>query len=1077
MSNISEGIIRGRLEKSLTLTNCKDLYEETVQIVALLEDCATYLDGWVELIKVRMKCSSSLSDVEEILGTALEHHPNSFDLWMQLGEARKKWNSLGQAIECYQQASRIQSNCIEPQLKIVELLLDLRRSDEAEILLNELLKYYPSDYTVITKLGRLERKKGNRERALELFELAVKETSSSTRKMNASLLATQELSALNRLDEALEIIEPILEEWPQNTWAKMILGNLLMHKKDFWGASKAFQEVLQLSPEDINAYAKLAQALKGSGKSDDAIHLLNQTSSHVYNNHQIQQNLGILYRDQHDREKAIECFQRAFDAVPTDLWYSLSLANEWIESNSFELAEEQLTKTLEYHPGNIHVLLKLGKLAQKCQKLETAISYYQQAEKLHHNSIEPSLKIVQTLISFNEIERAESKLLQLLQQHSDNFSVIKQFGLIERWKENSESAIDWFLKAKELTTDPEHLKNVQLLIAEEQQFLGQVGDARQNIEALLKQYPDDIDVQMSLGGVLQRQLDFGAASKIYEKAIANNPGYAQARIELAKVLSQSKQTDQAIDLLIDAHRQLGPNLQILMRLGQLVTALDDWDTARGWYDEAHKLYPFSPQPYTALASIMTLQGDSAEGLALLQRAQSRMPCAVEIPLKIAHIYRQLGNIVQAIQELMLSQERFPHHIPLRLLLARLHMDMGAFNRAQEVIDTIDSKRATWQKEIERIRGDLALNHYDYQQAEAHFRRTLVYLPTPDERNRLATILAILGKLDEASTQLKLATESLAIQSSPGKSAIPLISHSAKIIRSFRTNPFLLGQLLEAQDETGEDRILALSQIVVQEPAYLGAASALTKELRHQGIFAQLLNALPGNQANLPSIPRRIIQYWNDSVLPKDVQHLCHSWPEVNPDYEYRCFSRQEAIAFIKQHYDEDKRILAAFQNCDEPATQSDFFRLAYLNKMGGFYADADDGCRSSLDTVLDLNPELVLIQEPLAHIGNNFIGCIPGQTTVRVAFYRAVENLLNYSGETPWFKTGPGLMTCALSNTLLPYLFDANYRLWPRLWVMSQAEVRAIITQHVSLPYKQTERSWSYKAYQRKRTHTPRRDS
>ncbi len=87
-----------------------------------------------------------------------------------------------------------------------------------------------------------------------------------------------------------------------------------------------------------------------------------------------------------------------------------------------------------------------------------------------------------------------------------------------------------------------------------------------------------------------------------------------------------------------------------------------------------------------------------------------------------------------------------------------------------------------------------------------------------------------------------------------------------------------------------------------------------------------------------------------------VQKICQSWVDCNPQYEYIRFSLKTAIAFIKEHY--DNRVLEAFARCKQAATQADLFRLAYLNKMGGFYADADDLCQKSLDVLLAPSPEL-----------------------------------------------------------------------------------------------------------------------
>ena len=136
--------------------------------------------------------------------------------------------------------------------------------------------------------------------------------------------------------------------------------------------------------------------------------------------------------------------------------------------------------------------------------------------------------------------------------------------------------------------------------------------------------------------------------------------------------------------------------------------------------------------------------------------------------------------------------------------------------------------------------------------------------------------------------------------------------------------------------------------------------------------------------------------------------------------------------------------------------------------MGGFYADADDLCRQSLDAIVNLNPELVILQEEVACFGNNFLGCIPGQSMIRTAFYQAVNNLAAYCNESPWFKTGPGLLTSVVCSGLVPYLAYQDYQMWPRLLVLTQTELRKIIYEHISLAYTRTDKGWQHKAYQRR---------
>ena len=322
-----------------------------------------------------------------------------------------------------------------------------------------------------------------------------------------------------------------------------------------------------------------------------------------------------------------------------------------------------------------------------------------------------------------------------------------------------------------------------------------------------------------------------------------------------------------------------------------------------------------------------------------------------------------------------------------------------------------------------------------------------------------------GRINEARQQFQLATKELSLKASPGKMAIPLRSHPAMVTNELRINPRLLIKLQLAEKISGYDRILELGNLLTLDPNYLGTALYLARDLRQQGIFTNIEQTLAQDPSHHPTIPKRIIQFWDEPEPPAEIVQVCQSWLDCNPDYEYIRFSLDTAIAFLQDHY--DWQVLKAFENCDQPATQADFFRLAYLNKMGGFYADADDLCRKSLDWIVDLHPELVLLQEDFACIGNNFIGCIPGQIMIRTAFYQAVQNLAHYCNESPWFKTGPGLITSVVCSTLTPYLTDRDYKIWPRLLILSQAQLRKQINQHLDLGYKKTGKSWQDHVYSR----------
>lgn len=384
-----------------------------------------------------------------------------------------------------------------------------------------------------------------------------------------------------------------------------------------------------------------------------------------------------------------------------------------------------------------------------------------------------------------------------------------------------------------------------------------------------------------------------------------------------------------------------------------------------------------------------------------------------------------------------------------------------------LLDSIKFDDGRWQKEIAQLLGELAMRQFQFERAAWHYREAIAFSPSlSHEHNQLAQALLLQVKPVEAHEQLSLATDELKRKKIPGQTSIPLKDHVAVLVNQMRMNPTLLEKVKQAEYKQGQDQLLSLAAIIVREPSYLGASLCLAKCLRQQNSFNELRQALRQIQMNVPTIPKRIVQFWDSPTLPPEVEQVARSWLEANPGYEYMRFSLKSAIAFLRKHYEPD--VLKAFQYCGHPATQADLFRLAYLYRMGGFYADADDRCQKSLDDLVASNAELVVYQEEYASIGNNFLGAVPNQPMIRIALYQAVANLLSYTTEGPWFQTGPGLMTCSFCTGLLPYLSHLDYRMWPRVMVLSQEELREYVWPHVALPYKHTEKSWSYAAYHRR---------
>lgn len=729
-------------------------------------------------------------------------------------------------------------------------------------------------------------------------------------------------------------------------------------------------------------------------------------------------------------------------------------------------AISQIKELLEEFPDFIPGWLELGLIYRKLGDRESALNSFEIAIKLAPNNQNIKLQLSVEQLYFNQVETCRKNLQEILEINPKNIVAIVKLGELYRQEDQRDTALKLFQKALEI--NPQNI-GAKLNLATELKYLGRLDEAIKIIDSVIQQFPENLHAKMLKGNIFQAKPDLIAAANLYKSIISHKPKHLNSRLELAKTYSQLGQIETAITLLEETYQLLGSNINIFIQLGSLNRALEKWEIAVQWYQTACQEYPSNYQGYCHLANLMFLQGEIDFATQLIQKAQAKIPDSLPIIIKSIEFPLQLGNFDLSLQKLKKALKRFPENVQLRWQLCRVHMGQGDYTAALDVLDKISTDNQAWIRQTEQLKAESYFYQYDYEHAEEHFKKAILSAPVATatiERNRLATILMLTGRIEEARQEFKNATKELQLKTSLIKTAIPLKSHPAMVTNELRLNPPLLARLQEVQQEAGEERILAIGSLLMEEPTYLGAALYLARELRAQGIFDNIQKSLSQNSKTLPTIPRRIVQFWDEPEPPQELRRICQSWLNLNPEYQYIRFSLKTAVAFLEEHY--DSKVLKAFANCDQPATQADFFRLAYLNKMGGFYADADDLCRQSLDNIVNLNPELVVLQEDFACIGNNFIGCIPGQTMISTAFHKAVNSLSRYCNEGPWFKTGPGLITSVVCSGLLPYLTYDDYQIWPRLLVLSQAQLRKIVNQHMPLAYKRTTKNWRQNAYQRR---------
>jgi tetratricopeptide (TPR) repeat protein len=190
--------------------------------------------------------------------------------------------------------------------------------------------------------------------------------------------------------------------------------------------------------------------------------------------------------------------------------------------------------------------------------------------------------------------------------------------------------------------------------------------------------------------------------------------------------------------------------------------------------------------------------------------------------------------------------------------------------------------------------------------------------------------------------------------------------------------------------------------------------------RWRGISRQQVFAGGGGKTTIPKI---IVQYWDQPEIPDDVSRTMLTWKNAYPDFEYHIFDYKSALTLLMANF--PSALATRFGLAHHPAMRSDIFRMAWLSLRGGFYVDADEYCtgRSNI-FALDTTLLMPMATDNDTRIENKFLGATPGHPVTK----HYLENIMSFAEAEfadglIWWLTGPGhmgrLIAARVAKTLL----------------------------------------------------------
>ena len=348
-----------------------------------------------------------------------------------------------------------------------------------------------------------------------------------------------------------------------------LLGTVYFDKGDTASAIRSFLTCRQLDAKFQPATEKLIQVYHETGKTHDAIALLEKRitqkpSPADYNT------LGILYYERTEAEKAIQAFEKALHIAPYHKaarrnLHQLLRAKGFraLAAKDFETATTTFERVLRMDPLDAPTYQLMGNGYAQVGQFETAINYYQKA------------------IDINPVDALTKHHLA---------ECYNNYGVTLRNRGEWDAAIDAYRNALLLMPTfgiaRTNLGDVFTRKANAHTEAGELDEAVNAYLELQKLHPNEMQVRNLLGELYLKKGDYAEALSAFQHVYNINPNAEHALHNLiaayhhyARSLSDTEEYTTAIQLLQKALRLAPTDLNLRLSLANVYQGAGNYERA------------------------------------------------------------------------------------------------------------------------------------------------------------------------------------------------------------------------------------------------------------------------------------------------------------------------------------------------------------------------------------------------------------------------------------------------------------------------------------------------------------------
>jgi tetratricopeptide (TPR) repeat protein len=933
-----------------------------------------------------------LDEAERVMRAAVDAVPDSVGARMGLGEIlRARGDHLG-AIDAFGAVLKANHEFIPALVSGGHTLCALGRGRESEEMLRRALRLKPEHPGALLALAELQRSRGERAAALEVYEklIVVEPAHVAARVMTGNLLRE-----LGRTADAEAHLRGALQLAPNHVGALIGLAEVLRARGDRAGALAQFEAVLRVEPRHISARVAAGDALREMGRLDDAEARLRDVLHDAPREVGALTALGELLWARRDRAGAVAAFQAAIAADPHHLSAQVAAGN---------------------------ALREMGRLAEAETLLRGVL-----IEAADHAGAR--LGLAQLLLDTERFDEAKT----LVEAISANIASKIMLGHIARRRGDRKAALSWFGAALEQDASNTAARvHAAIELAE----VGRLAEAHEVLDRTLASEPTHVLALMHKGYVLRQEGRRAEAAEAFSRVLAHHADEVQPMVELAierRALGDPSDSARLLERVLDrdpVHREA------LMQCAANAFLAGDTETALRFCERAIKAHPYHVAAYLHASQAAAELGWCNRAHQYLEEAAASFGALPQITAKRVELRRRERDWAGARALLDAAGEEsgrdfalWAERVELAIATADDDAAVAAFGAMPTLTFDEHARAAAFRAKYYEGRWRLV-------DALAAYEEAIALRPDVVDQH-FATARVCLKLLDFDACRAHLAQS---VRLNASMNIVRRLSqnlsqtHVGQLLDEFTLDGDVRAGLEALRSASPESRISPLLDMVCQNPDNTAPALALLAALRQSGRLEKIEQARGERR-----IPSRIMQFWHQDVPPADISTQMDRWRDSNRGYDCQVFHRLSAAAYLARYHGTE--VQRAFGRIRDPVQSADIFRLAWLAREGGFYADVDTLPHAAVERFVPAGAELIAAQDEYGAVATNFLGAQPEHPIIVLALRLAVEEINRGDHDMVWLSTGPGLMTRALAQALAKHGLEILNQTTIVRWVLLQRHI------------------------------------